>query len=136
MDHDNNLIAGWRFRRNGDGLIEVLLTTSRETRRFIIPKGWPMKRRADSDAAAQEALDEAGVIGKVRRKPIASCSYWKRLTRTIELVRVDVHPLRVFGQEKRWREKGMRNIGWQSPEKAWLLIHEPGFAQIVRTFDP
>jgi 8-oxo-dGTP pyrophosphatase MutT (NUDIX family) len=133
---ERHQVAALPFRKNADGAIEVLLITSRETRRFIIPKGWPMKKLADSDAAAKEALEEAGVTGKVRRKPIAHYSYWKRLTRTFELVKVDVYPLKVAAQKKTWREKGSRNTGWLSPAQAWLLIDEPGLAQIVRSFDP
>ena len=63
--------------------LEVLIITSRETGRFIISKGWPMKGHADHDAAATEAREEAGLIGKVRRKPIGKYTYWKRLTEPI-----------------------------------------------------
>jgi 8-oxo-dGTP pyrophosphatase MutT (NUDIX family) len=133
---ERHQVAALPFRRNADGAVEVLLITSRETRRFIIPKGWPMKKLADPDAAAKEALEEAGVVGIVRRKPVANYSYWKRLTRTFELVKVDVYPLRVLDQHDTWREQAVRNCGWLPPDKAWLLIDEPGLAQIVRTFNP
>jgi 8-oxo-dGTP pyrophosphatase MutT (NUDIX family) len=53
--------------------------TSRETRRWIIPKGWPMKRMPPHTAAAREAFEEAGVLGQVRRRPLGSYSYRKRL---------------------------------------------------------
>jgi 8-oxo-dGTP pyrophosphatase MutT (NUDIX family) len=72
-------IAALPFRRTTAGEIEILLITSRETGRFIIPKGWPMKRLSDPDAAAREAYEEAGVVGKVQRKPICDYLYWKRL---------------------------------------------------------
>jgi 8-oxo-dGTP pyrophosphatase MutT (NUDIX family) len=133
---ERHQVAALPFRRNADGSVEVLLITSRETRRFIIPKGWPMKKLADPDAAAKEALEEAGVVGIVRRKPIANYSYWKRLTRTFELVQVDVYPFRVIDQHDTWREQAARSCGWLPPEKAWLLIDEPGLAQIVRSFKP
>jgi 8-oxo-dGTP pyrophosphatase MutT (NUDIX family) len=38
-----------------DGDERVLLLTSRETRSWVIPKGWPMKGRKPWEAAAQEA---------------------------------------------------------------------------------
>jgi 8-oxo-dGTP pyrophosphatase MutT (NUDIX family) len=47
-----------------DGIVRVLLLTSRETKRWIIPKGWPMKGRKPSGAAAREALEEAGLVGR------------------------------------------------------------------------
>ena len=36
-------LAALPWRRTSGGDVEVLLITSRETRRWIIPKGWPMK---------------------------------------------------------------------------------------------
>jgi len=76
------------------GSLEVLILTSRETGRFILPKGWPMKGRDDHNAVAIEAREEAGLIGKVRRKPIGKYSYWKRLGDQFRLVKVDVYPFR------------------------------------------
>src|SRR5580658_9664578 len=69
-------IAALPSRRTAAGGVEVLLITSRETGRFIIPKGWPMKQLSDPDAAAREAYEEAGVVGKVKRKPIGDYFYW------------------------------------------------------------
>ena len=56
-----------------------MLVTSRGTGRWIIPKGWPMKRKAPHAAAAREALEEAGVVGEVQSSPLGSYSYEKRL---------------------------------------------------------
>ena len=50
-----------------DGVTRVLLLTSRETRRWVIPKGWPMKGCKPYEAAAQEALEEAGVTGQAKK---------------------------------------------------------------------
>src|SRR6266849_9166919 len=58
---------------------EVMLVTSRETRRWIIPKGWPQKGKAPHRSAAREAFEEAGVVGAIRRRSIGSFSYEKRL---------------------------------------------------------
>ncbi len=40
-----------------DGIERVLLLTSRETGRWVIPKGWPIRGRKPHEAAAQEALE-------------------------------------------------------------------------------
>lgn len=61
-------VASLPLRRSEDGKIEVLLVTSRETRRWIIPKGWPMKGKKQHEAAAIEAEEEAGVIGNTSKK--------------------------------------------------------------------
>ena len=65
-------VAALPVRRKGDGDIEVLLITSRKTNRWIIPKGWPMKGKKRHEAAAQEALEEAGISGHVHKKPLGS----------------------------------------------------------------
>jgi 8-oxo-dGTP pyrophosphatase MutT (NUDIX family) len=56
-------VAALPVRRNPDGSLSVLLVTSRETRRWVIPKGWPWPDRDDYVAATEEAREEAGVLG-------------------------------------------------------------------------
>lgn len=129
-------VAALPYRRTVNGGVEILLITSRETKRYIIPKGWPMRRLSDCDAAAQEAREEAGVVGKVKRKAIGSYVYWKRLERSFELLKVDVFPLEVLECRAKWKEKSARACCWLSPHEAWLLIDEPGLGDIVRAFDP
>ncbi len=127
-------VAALPFRKTASGEIEILLITSRETGRFIIPKGWPMKRLSDSDAAAREAYEEAGVVGKVRRKPIGEYRYWKRLERSFELLAVDVYPLEVETQRAEWPEKNARRSGWLPQEDAATLVDEPGLVTLIRNF--
>ncbi|TIW85952.1 MAG: NUDIX hydrolase, partial [Mesorhizobium sp.] len=81
-------VAAIPFRLNALGDIEVMLVTSRTTRRFIVPKGWPMKGKSGRKAATIEAQEEAGVLGKTLSQPAGSYSYWKRLAN--RFVRVDV----------------------------------------------
>jgi 8-oxo-dGTP pyrophosphatase MutT (NUDIX family) len=54
--------------------VQILLVTSRGTRRWIIPKGWPQRGMPAHRAAALEAFEEAGVVGKVSKKTVGS--YW------------------------------------------------------------
>src|SRR5450755_5016864 len=75
--------AALPFRQSRASRTEVLLVTSRDTGRWIIPKGWPIKRKAPHVAAAREAREEAGVVGKISRRPIGWFSYEKRLKRGI-----------------------------------------------------
>ena len=80
--------------------------TSRGTRRWIIPKGWPKRGKSPYETAAKEAFEEAGVVGKVSRRPIGSYPYDKILeTGDKASCRVDVFALRVTRQRKRWPEK-------------------------------
>ena len=59
--------------------LEVLLVTTRQTRRWIIPKGWPIKGLKPPRSAAREAYEEAGIRGTVGAKSIGVFSYEKSL---------------------------------------------------------
>jgi 8-oxo-dGTP pyrophosphatase MutT (NUDIX family) len=78
----DNQFAALPWRIGEGGRREVMLLTSRETHRWIIPKGWPMKGRKPGDVASQEAYEEAGLIGHiVGKRPIGSFiskSNWPR----------------------------------------------------------
>src|SRR3984893_9736085 len=88
--------AALPYRRKGNSSTEVLLVTSRETGRWIIPKGWPRKGKAPHKAEAREAREEACVLGKIERRAIGSFSYEKRLKGGKTVVcDVKVFPLKV-----------------------------------------
>jgi 8-oxo-dGTP pyrophosphatase MutT (NUDIX family) len=125
--------AALPFRRRAGAGMEVMLVTSRRTRRWIIPKGWPMRRIAPHAAAAREALEEAGVVGRVGKKPIGSYSYEKRLKKgDVILCEVHVFPLEVKRQQKNWPEKGKREIQWLSPAEAAATVLEDVLSDIIR----
>ena len=112
-----------------------MLVTSRETGRWIIPKGWPKKRKAPYASAAREALEEAGVVGEVGKDPIGSYSYKKRLrSGAIVACEVQVFPLEVKRQQKRWPEKREREFHWFSPADAAKAVQEPVLRNIIRAF--
>jgi 8-oxo-dGTP pyrophosphatase MutT (NUDIX family) len=99
--------AALPFRRKANSRTQVMLVTSRETGRWIIPKGWPKKRKAPYASAAIEALEEAGVVGEVDRDSIGSYSYKKRLKNgAVVVCEVHVFPLEVKRQQKNGRKKG------------------------------
>jgi len=109
----------------------ALLLTSRETKRWIIPKGWPMKGRKPWEAAAQEALEEAGIVGRPRKTPIGSYVYFKRQTAHFDVCRVDVYLLAFAEQRKSWREKGQREAKWFGLDEAASLVDEPGLIKLL-----
>lgn len=125
-------VAALPVRLDGEGRTRVLLITSRETQRFIVPKGWPMKGHKDYRAAAIEAQEEAGIIGRVGKKPIGSYTYWKRRADHFELCRVRVFLLDVERQLPAWREKGQRQGAWFLVEDAANLVDEAGLVAILR----
>jgi 8-oxo-dGTP pyrophosphatase MutT (NUDIX family) len=113
-----------------NGQVYVLLVTSRETKRWVIPKGWPSRKMSDARAAAREAREEAGVTGKIERKAIATYSYRKLLPNESRLVDVDVYPLWVKKELKRWSEQHERTRIWATFEEAAKLVREPGLQRL------
>jgi 8-oxo-dGTP pyrophosphatase MutT (NUDIX family) len=129
--------AALPWRLAGDGAVEVLLITSRETRRWVIPKGWPIKGLTPAQTAAREAFEEAGVQGGPSKKKLGVYQYEKRLTsgRT-QQVHVTVYPLRVDIEFEVWPEVGQREKLWTAPAAAAELVGEPELAVILRAFAP
>jgi 8-oxo-dGTP pyrophosphatase MutT (NUDIX family) len=58
--------------------LEIMLVSSRETGRWVLPKGWPIKGIKPHETAAQEALEEAGILGKVAKTPLGDYCYTKK----------------------------------------------------------
>ena len=112
-----------------------MLLTSRDTRRWVIPKGWPMKGRKPHATAAIEALQEAGLLGKIEKKKLGSYHYRKRLKNgAVLLCSVDVFPLRVVRQRKSWPEKNQRVTQWFTPAEAAQLVDEPELSELFKVF--
>ena len=99
---------------------------------MIVPKGWPMKGYKDYRAAAIEAQEEAGVIGRVGKKPIGSYTYWKRRAERFDLCRVKVYILEVQRQLPAWREKDQRQGAWFLVDDAADLVDDAGLVTILR----
>ncbi len=125
------------FRFDDDGGLRVMLITSRETRRWVIPKGWPMRALKPHRAAEREAFEEAGLKGRIGKAEIGRYAYDKRLGNGLSVpVEVTVFPLRVVGQRKRWPEMDQRDGRWFAPEEAALLVEEQGLQRILADFEP
>lgn len=129
-------VAALPVRKTADGRLEVLLITSRETGRWVIPKGWPMKRLKDWEAAAREAHEEAGVSGKISGKPIGSYRYRKAEGETSRLLEVAVYVLKVKKEKKRWPEQDQRSRTWFPLEMAARRVREARLAALILELQP
>ncbi|HET9815212.1 MAG TPA: NUDIX hydrolase [Xanthobacteraceae bacterium] len=119
--------------RDGSRRPQFMLITSRENRRWVIPKGWPKKGKSPRYSAAREAFEEAGVVGAVAKRSIGSFSYQKRLkSGDVVVCDVRVFPLEVHRQSKQWPEKQERVIKWLSASQAAEKVDEPRLGQIIR----
>ena len=129
--------AALPWRRDSDGEIEILLITSRETRRWVIPKGWPIKGKSSAKSAAQEAFEEAGVRGKVAKRPAGDYAYDKRLKNgRLQHIRVAVFGLAVDSEAEAYPEHGQREKLWVVPAEAARRVDEPELMVLLATFRP
>lgn len=125
-------VAAIPFRLSEHGNVEVMLVTSISTRRFIVPKGWPMKGKSGRKAATIEAQEEAGVLGKTLKQPAGTYSYWKRLTNRFVRVDVTVYLLAVTEDLANWQEAKRRQRAWLTPADAAALIDEPDLSTLLK----
>jgi 8-oxo-dGTP pyrophosphatase MutT (NUDIX family) len=133
--HGTTQFAALPWRISEGGTRQVMLLTSRETRRWVIPKGWPMKKRKPAEVASQEAYEEAGLIGQiVGKRPFGSFHYAKLVATEAVLCQVRVFLLRVEQQLDDWPEKRERETKWFEAKEAASLVDEGGLAEIIARF--
>ncbi len=123
------------YRLMDDGSVEFLLVTSRRTKRWIIPKGWPIKGLGPAATAAREAFEEAGVLGEVSGQSVGSFRYLKQLkdgSRSVTC-NVLVFPLRVDHELTAWPESAQRELCWLDPEHAADRISDAGMRGVIET---
>jgi len=124
------------YRMKGEK-VQVLLVTSRGSRRWIIPKGWPIDGLTPAQSAAREAFEEAGVTGRVHELCLGVFSYAKYVDRSTGLPCLAmVYPLRVKSLGTDYPERGERRRKWFSRKKAAQRIAEPELAHMILNFDP
>ena len=122
----------WRMGKHG---LEVLLVTSLNSKRWILPKGWPEPELSPAENAAREAFEEAGVTGKIGIQPVGHYHYLKERREGGGIpVSVDVFALAVTKQVDDWPEQGQRSIVWVPLEQAAAKVSEPGLRAVLKDF--
>ncbi|TCR63352.1 NUDIX hydrolase [Rhizobium sp. BK376] len=113
--------------------LDVLLITTRESRRWAIPKGWPMEGKPAHQVAEQEAREEAGACGKVSKKAFGYFTYLKCLSdgEKVPCV-VQVHLLKFERALDQYREQGQRELLWCSCFEAAVRVDEPELKGLFR----
>ena len=116
-----------------DGELRVLLVTSRDTGRWLIPKGNIDHGLTPSQAAAKEAYEEAGVRGRITTSlPLGFYTYLKNLkSGKTQATTVEVYALLVEQQLKNWPERTQRKLSWFSTRTAAGLVQEQGLARLL-----
>ena len=111
--------------RTDEGQVRVLMITSRDTGRWVMPKGWPMKNKSLRGTAEQEALEEAGILGKISKEPVGKYRYLKRLDDGTDIpVEVVLYPMKVSKLLRRWPERDERKRKWFSLKGAAKRVVE------------
>lgn len=124
-------VAALCLRQRG-GKQEVLLISSLDTGRWVLPKGWPMRGRSLAAAALREAWEEAGVNGVVAREPLGHFTYAKRSRSGLARpVRVAVFPVQVRRMERGYPEEGRRKLEWVASAAAATMVEEPGLSTLL-----
>lgn len=130
--HTQAAALPWRMGSNGP---EILLITSLDTGRWILPKGWPEPGEKLSVAAEREAFEEAGIRGLVDTESTGSYFYGKASSSGL-ILRCEVHvfPLEVSETKSRWPEGDHRHRRWLSPKHAAKRVAEPSLAELIGDF--
>ncbi|MEM8824980.1 MAG: NUDIX hydrolase [Pseudomonadota bacterium] len=113
--------------------VEVLMITSRDSGRWVVPKGWTMKDRKPWAAAAIEALEEAGAKGHIAREVFGTYHYDKALENGGSIpCRVRVYPMIVEKLASDWKEADERKRRWFPLKKAADLVDEPELSDMLQ----
>ncbi|MFX0542586.1 NUDIX hydrolase [Roseovarius sp. S4756] len=119
------------------GKPEVLLVTSRGTKRWIVPKGWPMDGKTPAQSAAIEAWEEAGVRGRMYDRCLGLYSYRKTVEDGEDLPCVTMlYAMKVNEIATEYPEAHERRRKWLRPKKAAAMVDEADLAHLIRNFDP
>lgn len=125
----------WRASQKAGPVLEVLLITSLNSKRWILPKGWPEPNLTPAESAAREAFEEAGITGKIGAQAIGTYHYLKEKKDGGGMpCRVEVFALAVTKQLNDWPEKGTRELAWLPLDQAVTRVSEPGLRQVLKDF--
>lgn len=104
-------------RRARRGL-EVCLIRRKDTGKWGIPKGYIERGFTAEEAGLNEALEEAGLKGRMQGDAIGTYDY----TKFDAALRVAVYLMEVVDEQERWLEMRFRERAWHSPDKAAALL--------------
>jgi 8-oxo-dGTP pyrophosphatase MutT (NUDIX family) len=132
MSVNGDQVAAIPMRWTRDGELRILMVTSRDTGRWVLPKGWFIDGKTPWRAAEIEALEEAGVTGYISRETLGEYTYDKRMPDGTTIpCSVRVYPMIVDKVKRNWKERRQRRRHWFSPEGAAEAVAEPGLTEIL-----
>ena len=127
-------IAALPIRPSADGSPDVYLVTSRGSGRWIIPKGNTIRGLPPEEVAAREALEEAGLVGKVLPRLIGSFEFQRIRNVAGETCLIDVYPMFVDRQLKVFDEMHERTVRLCNLETALAIVASKPLAAIIEQY--
>lgn len=126
-------VAALPLRREDDGGLRVLMVTSRDTGRWVMPKGWTEQGMTYAQAASLEALEEAGAVGPIAEQALGEFRYLKRLEdgKFVEC-RVHLFPMLVEKLNPDWKERDQRSRRWFTLPESADAVDEPELSALLR----
>lgn len=103
----------------------VALVTSRRTGRWVVPKGAIDPGRTPRQAAALEALEEAGLVGTPDAQPVGRITMPKIRPPLIWTIEVALYPMKIERVLDVWIESGQRLRRLATIAEARRIIGQP-----------
>lgn len=114
---------------------KILLISSLQTGRWVLPKGNLEDGLSPSESAEKEAYEEAGVRGQVSPKKIGQYYYSKAELKGGGLCRVEVYPMKVGELLKDWPENHLRRRKWMNLRAASEAVAEPSLKELILDYE-
>lgn len=112
--------------------LRVVLVTSRQTRRWVVPKGWIEPEEPPHLSAMREAYEEAGLRGEALPVALGRYVYPKRLGGgAVVPTEVLVFRLNVQRLLPDWPERKERTRRLFTAEAAAAVVAEAGLAELL-----
>jgi 8-oxo-dGTP pyrophosphatase MutT (NUDIX family) len=110
----------------------VCVVTSRNGKRWVIPKGCMEPGMTAGEVALQEAWEEAGLVGTLSPEPVGSYFYEKAGMTCV----VVVFLMNVTAVTEDWPERFVRERVWLTPNQAALRLEDPTLQELIREISP
>src|SRR5438874_1981919 len=111
---------------------QVCLITSRNGKRWVIPKGCLEPGKSAGEIALQEAWEEAGLMGILQVDPVGSYLYEKESRKHHVLVFL----MQVTQVAETWPERSWRERSWLHFSQAQLQVEDYGLQELIRGLVP
>jgi 8-oxo-dGTP pyrophosphatase MutT (NUDIX family) len=107
----------------------LCLVTSSGGKRWVVPKGRLERGHTLTQIALQEAWEEAGLVGILRREPVGAYVYRKGGG----VYHVTVYLMEVTAAASDWPECDRRRRRWVPPRQAVIHLADAGLRTIIRS---